>query len=191
MLPSSLILLLLMVGAGVGLVAGLGLKLKRLTSNSCSTLIEGMCYIDMERICQLARYRDNGSAEAQVRPSELIDKLGGAEGLRRLDHNAAGMIDIARYLTLMRPEARDLAQSVRSEGTRVRRIVMMLRWQSRLGVLDSRVGQAVQVLARSYVLVSTHTLLLYLQIGDEMDVVLRGGMNLQTLLKPEVTASLP
>lgn len=179
MLPLPLIVLLLVVCAGGILVGRVGFKLNSLTSRSCSDLIESMCYVDMTEICQIARGVESSSHETGVLPSQTITRLGGVEGLRRLDHNAAVMMDIARYLILMKPQAGNLAQTIRRDAIKVRRMVRILRWQARLKILEGRVGEAAQILAQTYVSVSVNTLTLYLHLAEELYPLLQEVRNIE------------
>lgn len=165
MLPLPFILLLLVVCAGVVHVFSVGLRLRRLRSKSLSDLIEGIRYVDMLNICQLARGVSN---PLLGEPSQVINSLGGPEGLRHLHHNATTMLNIARYLILVNSEPCDLALVVRRDAVKVRRLATILRWQARVGFLRAGKGALPQILASSYVLISVNTLRLGLQVLAEM-----------------------
>ena len=183
MLPPPFIFLLLVVCVGGIYVGRVGFKLRRLTSRSCSDLIQNMCYIDMTEICRLAKGVENPSHGGRMQPLDMVDKLGGPDGLRRLNHNAESMIDLARYLILMKPQDCDLAQAVRRDATTVRRMVKILRWQARFRMLKSYRGVSIQVLAKNYVLVSVNTMNLCLEVYEEIFPLLQEFNNIQARLE--------
>ena len=104
--------LFVIISLGIALVSVIALRAKRLTSKSCSALIQGMRHVDMTEICAVARGVSSQANSEDASVERSIERLGGMEGLLRLHHNAGAMMNIARYLILMKPEAYDLAQQM-------------------------------------------------------------------------------
>lgn len=184
----TFVALSIVVIVGVACTLSIGIKLKTLTSKSCSVLIGGMRYVDMTEICCIAK----GFSQGAMIPAtdELVERLGGASGLERLCHNAGAMMDIARYLVLMKPEAYELAQLIRRDAAEVRRMTKVLSWQHRLQLHDFRFSLSARRLAQLYVKVSVDTMRLCECLVDEVLPLLQEISNVQaSIVRAQVIAA--
>ena len=125
-----------------------------------------MHYVDMRQVCYVAKQKDLFIEDVTL--EELLLRLGGVEGLNRLHHNAGAMIDIARYLGLMKPEARDLAHRIRQDASIVRRYAKIISWQCRLGTRRNRVYPNLKSLTQLYVRVAVDSMQLSELLVDEI-----------------------
>ena len=175
-LPLCLVVIILL---GVALASAVAFRVKRLTSKSCSALIQGMRYVDMAEICAIARdaaLEANGDHRSE---EFLIERLGGVDGLMRIHHNAGAMMDIARYLILMKPEAYELAQDIRQEAMKVRRIAKLLCWRQRWGLVRIGLPFSLAVFARRYVSISVSSMTLCSSLVEEVLPLLQEASNVQ------------
>ena len=171
--------LVVLVSLSTLVAVGVALRLKRLTAKSCSSLIQGMHYVDMSEVCGVARMPTNDKEGHQLSSEELFERLGGRNGLRRLHHNADAMIQIARYLTLMKPDADDLAALIRRDALKVKWMVTLVSWQHSVRGFRLPLPSSVRDLARTYVRVFGNTCSMYLCLADEVIPLLHEGNRVQ------------
>lgn len=160
--------LFVVVIVGAALASALLLRLKSLSSKSCSALIEGMHYVDLRKVCAVARNKEEPYKDSQQRVKFEIEQLGGVDGLLRLHHNAGAMMNIARYLILMSPEAYDLGQDIRRDAAKVRRTAKLLYWRHRFHMDLFEQPKSVRAFARHYISISVNTMVLCDRFVDEV-----------------------
>lgn len=165
------------------------LRTRRLSTRSCSSLLEGMHYVDMRQICHVARQKDNFIEEEML--EEFLLRLGGVEGLNRLSQNAAAMMDVARYLTLMKPESHDLAHRIRRNASKARRHARVISWRYRLRIGKRSIFRELKELTRLYVEVSVASMQISELLVDEILPLLQNVTNVNAGLRraTEISAS--
>lgn len=139
-----------------------------------------MNYVDLSAVYRVGRNPNVMHGATAFTAKELIEYLGGVEGLLRLHHNAGALMDIARYLTMMNPDAGELAGVIAQDAATIRRVILRLRWQQKLGFLGfSTCPLQIHKLARSYVGVSRNSLTLCGSLADEVFPLLQEVTNVQ------------
>ena len=186
-MPMFVVLLVLTLACIFCAIAITG-RLNRLTSKSCAALLEDMCYVDMVKVCSIARGSGRETRDRLLTAEETWNELGGSEGIRNLRHNAGAMMEMARYLVLLNPSEHKVAHVVRADALRVRRMAAVLLWRHRLRRLRVPLPFSMSDLARAYLRVSVSTASLYLSLIDEVGPLLQASEALPRMLR---TTSLP
>ena len=158
------------------IVCKMTIRIVRLKAKPCHQVICEMRYVDLTEVAQVAREVLFGQARDRT-SADLIDSLGGIEGLERLRYNAGAMIDVARFLTLMRPDDDVVAHLIREDALVVQRLVFLLKWQFRCGI-PSPHPRLVRHLARRYCNLSDNMVDLCNAVALEMVPVLNEALSL-------------
>ena len=178
---TSFLLLLVVVSSGAAYACLLSLRLRALKSASCAKLLESMHYVDMTEVCRIARGVQYHSGKLQDSREELLDRMGGLEGLQRLHNNAGKLLQIARFLTLMDPDAHVLAQKIRQDAFKVQRLVRIVYWQQRWRrIITASSSLSVPQLAEAYVALSVSSMRLCSRLVDQVLPLLQEANNVHS-----------
>lgn len=148
--------------------------LRRLKTSSVATLLESLCYVDLAKIGLVARTLPVDHGEVSSSAEDLTMLIGGDEGLRKLFHNAGVVLQLARYLTIINPDASALAQQITQDAASVRRVAFLLLIRRKLDLWCLAKPMTVRGLARLYFAMSVYTTQLCVHLSDDLMLILQG-----------------
>lgn len=163
---------LLLVGTVSGYMGWRMYRTSHLSQSSCAVMVERMRYVNYSDVCFVA----NDATESYT-PLELINRLGGFEGLDRLRFNAGIMIETAKYITLIDPSGLVTAKQIRQDATELRRVALLVLWQHRLGLERMHLTTSVQQLSKLYIASTVKHLRLCDRLVDDVLLLTRLTMS--------------
>ncbi len=108
-------------------VTWIAYRLRKLRSLEVGTLLHELRDVDMVRVFSVADFATGMADHRSITTQEVLANLGGREGLKNLSQNASHMMELARYLSTVRPEFRALAVTIRRDSSEVRQLIGVIR----------------------------------------------------------------
>lgn len=151
------------------LVIGLGVQARwahsrrQLLTGSWSSVLAGAENIDIEGFTAIAEcYLQPGNLELRIEPAQMWRVVGGFNGLRRLQSNAAAMLNLAVYSERWNlAQAASVSELIRHDSLRLNRAITRIRFRYFFGFGVLRTAFHVQEAVVSYYLIRSRLFGLY------------------------------
>jgi diphthamide synthase (EF-2-diphthine--ammonia ligase) len=156
---SFLILATLLIAVVLMIVTRYALRLKASSKTEWEALLENLTAIDRDEVDRVALdaiepsgQRRTDRLARELEPDEIWKRLGGLDGVKRLELNSRVLVEMAAYLQRSYPEAATIAEELRLQAKELELYVGRLRMADEQGSLEFHIATYAQNAAIAYYL---------------------------------------